>query len=302
MKYSKLAIEILRDEEKSIYYDPIYHGRTLKIFGIDDDPLRVLKYIADGYRKLGYEVIIFDTHGEFPEDGFDTVLKIEDGKPAGLDPIRMAKKGMIDLYSAATLLQTVYELDRVLTDRLYVDILRGKISSVPEAAKAGEKYSEVIMESYTALDEAFYGGEPPELGRSILVNLGEAHSVSIVGTAFLVLAAAVEKRRGVMVGVDDAAVLAYTTAGSAAMPLLTRPARKRLTVLGTRYAIDSVLNIAGPTLLLYTDPDIQSVIYESNGVPPGAMRRHVHKGRGALITRTTETVSVEEGELLSQPL
>ncbi len=300
MKYSKLAVELLRDEEKSIYYDPIYHGRTLKVFGIDDDPLRVLKYLADRYRALGYGAIIFDTHGEFPGEGFDTVIKIEDGKPSGLDPIKMAKMGMMDLYSAATLIQTVYELDRTLTDRLYVDILQGKISSVPEATKAGEKYSEVILESYTALDEAFYKGKPPELGKSVLVNLGDAHSISIVGTAFLVLAAAVEKKRGVMVGIDDAAVLAYTTAGSAAMPLLTRPARKRVTVLGTRYAIDSILNIAGPTLLLYTDPDIQSVIYESNGVPPGSMRKYVYKGRGALITRTTETVSVEEGELLFQ--
>ncbi len=297
MKYSKLAVEILRNEEQSIYYDPVYHGRTLKVFGIDDDPISVLEYMAGKYRELGYGIVIFDTHGSFPEEGFDTVVKVEDGKPTGLDPIKMAKKGLMDIYSAATVVQTVYELDRVLTDRLYADIMLGKISSVPEAAKAGEKYSEVIMEGYTALDEAFYTGEPPELGRSILVNLGDAHSVSVVGTAFLVLAAAVEKRRGVMVGIDDAAVLAYTTAGSAAMPLLTRPVKKRLTVLGTRYAIDSILNIAGPTLLLYTDPDIQSVVYESNGVPPGAMRRHVHKGRGALITRTTETVNVEEGEL-----
>ncbi|WP_461864025.1 hypothetical protein [Thermococcus sp.] len=297
MKYSKLAVEILRNEEQSIYYDPVYHGRTLKVFGIDDDPISVLEYMAGKYRELGYGIVIFDTHGSFTEEGFDTVVKVEDGKPTGLDPIKMAKKGLMDIYSAATVVQTVYELDRVLTDRLYVDVLSGKISSVPEAAKAGEKYSEVIMEGYTGLDEAFYTGEPPELGRSILVNLGDAHSVSVVGTAFLVLAAAVEKRRGVMVGIDDAAVLAYTTAGSAAMPLLTRPVKKRLTVLGTRYAIDSVLNIAGPTLLLYTDPDIQSVVYESNGVPPGAMRRHVHKGRGALITRTTETVNVEEGEL-----
>lgn len=298
MKYSKLAVEILRDEEKAIYYDPIYHGRTLKVFGIDEEPLKVLKYLADKYRELGYGAIVFDTHGEFPEEGFDTIVKIEDGKPAGLDPIRMAKMGMMDLYSAATLVQTIYGLDRVLTDRLYADIMLGKISSVPEAAKAGEKYSEVILESYTPLDEAFYGGEPPELGKSILVNLGDAHSVSVVGMAFLVLAAAVEKRRNVMVGIDDAAVLAYTTAGSAAMPLLTRPSKRRVTVLGTRYAIESVLDIAGPTLLLYTDPDIQSVVYEGNSVPPGAMRRYVHKGRGALITRTTETVSIEEGELL----
>ncbi|WP_461865463.1 hypothetical protein [Thermococcus sp.] len=297
MKYSKLAVEILRDEEKSIYYDPVYHGRTLKVFGIDDDPLEVLKYLTNKYRELGYGAIIFDTHGKFPEEGFETVIKIEDGKPTGLDPIKIAKKGMMDLYSAVTVVQTVYELDRILTDRLYTDILQGKISSVPEAVKANEKYSEVILEGYTALDEAFYKGKPPKLGKSILVNLGDAHSVSVVGMAFLILSAIVEKRRGVMIGVDDVAVLAYTTAGSAAMPLLTRPARKRVTVLGTRYAIDSVLNIAGPTLLLYTDPDIQGVIYESNGVPPGAMRKYVHKGRGVLITRSTETINVEEGEL-----
>ncbi|WP_054839509.1 hypothetical protein [Thermococcus sp. JCM 11816] len=76
--------------------------------------------------------------------------------------------------------------------------------------------SEVIAESYSAIDQLLYSGDvPPELGKNVLVNLGNAHSITLVGTAFLVLAAALEKRRKTMVGLNDAAVLSYTSAGGA---------------------------------------------------------------------------------------
>lgn len=107
----------------------------------------------------------------------------------------------------------------------------------------------------------------------------------------------VRHRRNTMVGVNDAAVLAYTTAGGAAIPLITKPLRARVTVLATQYAVESIMNLAGPSLLLYHDPDTQSVIYETNGVPPGPMRKHVHKGQAAFIYRTPETINVEWGEM-----
>ncbi|MBO8174703.1 MAG: hypothetical protein H0Z18_05550 [Thermococcus sp.] len=298
MKYSKLTVELLKGAEQVIYYDPVYHGRTLKIFGIDNDPTKMVKYLADKYIEKEYGQIIFDTTGEYPKDGFETIIKINDGKPTGLDPIRMAKEGIIsDPYAAVTIVQTIYELDRSLTEKLYADVLSGKIKSVPQAASSKEKYGEVIRESYTALDEVFFQGDIPEFGNSILVDLSDAHSITIVGMAFLIVAAGVRKRRHVFIGLDDAAVLGYTPAGSAAIPLLTQPMRGRVTVLATRYAIESILNISGPTLVMYTDPDIQSLIYESNGVPPGAMRKRVLKGKGAFIWRTPETINVEEGDL-----
>nr|WP_048149840.1 hypothetical protein [Palaeococcus ferrophilus] len=298
MKYSKLVVEILSKESGPVYYDPVYHGRTLKIIGIDDDPTKVMADIVSKYREKGYDAIVFDTTGNFPEEGFDNVVKVEDGKEMGLDPIKLALAGIIgDPYSAATIVQTLYSLDRALTDRLYADILAKRVSSVPEAAKKGEKYSEVIMESYTELDERLYSGEAPKLEGSVLVDFGNAHSITVAQAAFLTLAAAFTKRRNVVIGIDDAAVLTYSEAGSAALPLLTRPMRRRATILATRYAMDALLQTAGPTLLLYTDPDTQAVVYEANGVPPGAMRKHVHKGQGAFIYRTPETINVEWGEL-----
>ncbi len=129
------------------------------------------------------------------------------------------------------------------------------------------------------------------------MELGETYSVTLAGMAFLIVSAVIRHRRKTMVGVNDAAVLAYTTAGGAALPpLITRPIRARVTVLATQYAVDSITNLAGPSLVLYHDPDTQSVIYEANGVPPGPpMRKHVHKGEGAFIYRTPETIDVEWG-------
>ncbi len=294
---SKLAIKVLETEESEIFYDPIYQGRTLKIIGIDKDPTEMLEWITESYRKLGYSTIVFDTGGNVRGE-FDSVVKIEDGKPAGLDPIVLWRKGIIkNPYSAATILQTIYELDMALTNRLYADILSGKVKSVDDAVKSKEKYSEIIAESYTSLDDALYSGDPPELKGNILIDLGKTYSVNIAGMAFLILAAALEDRREVVVGIDDAAVLGYTTAGGAGMPLLTSPSRRRISVLATRYVVDQINNTPGPTLLLYTDPDIQTLVYDANGVPPGDMRKHVHKKQGVLIWRTPETIDVEWGEL-----
>jgi hypothetical protein len=298
MKYSKLAVKILEYEEKEIYYDPAYHGRTLKIFGIDDDPTKIIDYIGDKFLEKGYGLIFFDTRGKHPKEKFDTVIKIEDNKETGLDPIKMVAKGLIkDFYTAATIIQTIYGLDRSLTDKLYSDILAGKIKSTSEVATSKAHYGEVIRESYTFLDEVFFKGEPPELGKSILVDFGNAYSITLVGMAFLILAAAVRDRRNTLIGIDDAAVLFYTTPGSAAIPLLTQPMRGRVTLLGTRYVVENLLNTPGPTLVLYNDPDMQSMIYEANGVPQGDMRKHVLKGEGAFIWRTTQTLEVEFGRL-----
>ncbi|ACS33814.1 hypothetical protein [Thermococcus gammatolerans] len=297
MRYSRIAVKLFEREGEDVFYDPAYHGRTLKVFGMEAFPDKALGYLAGEYHKKGYSRIIFDTKGSFDGVGFDTVLKIRDTQPSGLDPVKMAEKGYFDFYTAATIVQTIYGLDRALTETLYSDILAGKVESVPEALKAGQKYSEVIAESYTAIDQLLYSGEVPELGQNILVDFGDAHSITLVGNAFLILAAAVEKRKKVMVGLNDAAVLTYTTAGGAGLPLLTKPALKRATVIASEYAPDSLLNISGPVLLLYHDPDVQSMIYEANGVPPGPMRRHVLKGQGAFIYRTPETINVELGEL-----
>ncbi|NJE75471.1 hypothetical protein [Thermococcus sp. ES12] len=297
MKYSRIAVRLFEREGEDVFYDPVYHGRTLKVFGMDEWPGKALKYFADRYREIDYGVVIFDTEGDFPEEGFDTIIGVKDGQGTGLDPLALASKGVLDGYTAATIVQTVYGLDRSLTDRLYADFLAGKVKSVPDALKSGGKYAEVIGESYTALDEAFYSGEPPRFGKNILVDLGKTYSITLAGIAFLVVSAVVRHRRNTMIGVNDAAVLAYTTAGSAAIPLITRPMRARVTVLATQYAIDSIMNLAGPSLVLYHDPDTQSVIYETNGVPPGPMRKHVHKGEGAFIYRTPETINVEWGEM-----
>ncbi len=297
MKYSRIAIRLLEREGEDVFYDPVCHGRTLKVLGMDSYPLELLEYLVGEYRKLSYSAVVFDTTGEFPKEGFDTVISIEDGKGTGLDPIHMGTGGYFDPYIAATIVQTIYGLDRTLTDRLYSDILSGKIKSVPEAAKAGEKYSEVILESYTPLDEAFYSGKIPKLGKNVLVDMGKVHSSTLVGMAFLILAAALEKRRETVVGIFDGAVLGYTTAGNAALPLLTRPLRRRVTVVATQYAVDSILNLPGSTLLLYHDPDIQGLIYESNGVPPGPSRKFVVKEGGAFIKHTPETVEVLHGNL-----
>jgi len=293
MRPSRIAVKVLEEE---VFYDPVYHGRTLKVFGMDDYPVRFLSYIAGQYRKLGYSAVVFDTTGKI-DGNFDTVLEIRDGDNYGLDPIKLSKAGYFDPYTAVTIAQTLYGLDRSLTERLYVDVLLGKVSSVPEAVKRNEKYSEVILESYTALDEALYSGEPPRLEGSVLVDMGDAHSITLVGTVFLTLSAVFEKRRNTFVGLVDGAVLGYTTAGSAALPLLTRPLKNRVTVVASQYVLDGLLNLAGPTLLLYHDPDIQSLVYESSGVPPGPTRKFVAKNMGALIIRSPESVDVHHGEL-----
>jgi len=298
MKYSRLAVDILKTEEQTIYYDPVYHGRTLKVFGIDDDPSNFLAYVGGKFLEKDYGLIFFDTRGKFSREIFDTVIKIEDGKPVGLDPIKMVKGGiMSDFFAAATIIQTVYGLDSALTNKLYADILEGKVNSVQEAAASKETYGEVIRESYTSLDEILFKGEPPTLGRNVLIDFGNAHNAYLAGIAFLIISAAVKDRRRVLIGIDDATVLFYTTPGSAAIPLLTQPSKRRVTVLGTRYTADSVLKIPGPALLLYTDPDIQTYIYDSNNVPPGELRKHVLKGEGAFIWRTTQIINVEGGEL-----
>ena len=297
MKYSRIAVRLFEREGEDVFYDPVYHGRTLKVFGMDEWPGKVLKYFVEKYREIGYGTVVFDTTGTFPAEGFDTVIKVEDGKGTGLDPIALASAGLLDGYTAATIVQTVYGLDRTLTERLYADFLAGKVKSVPEAAKSKTKYAEVIAESYTPLDEAFYSGKAPEFGKNVLVNLGETYSITLAGMVFLIVSAVVRKRRNTMIGVNDAAVLAYTTAGGAAVPLITKPLRRRVTVLATQYAVESIMNLAGPTLLLYHDPDTQSVLYETNGVPPGPMRKHVHKGQAAFIYRTPETIDVKWGEM-----
>jgi len=296
MRLSPIAVKVMEHEEGDVFYDPVVHGRTLKVFGMDDYPVRFLEHVAAEYAKIGYSRLIFDTTGEFKGD-FDTVIEIRDGEETGIDPIKFAFDRLIDPYSAATIVQALYGLDKALTDRLYADILLGKVKSVPDAAKAGEKYSEVILESYTPLDEVLYTGEPPKLEGSILVNLGETHSITLVGIAFLTLAAALEKRRETLVGLVDGAVISYTPAGSAAMPLLTRPLRRRVTVVASEYVIDSLLNLPGPTLLLYHEPDVQSLVYEACGVPPGPTRKFVGKGAGALIIRSPETIDVLHGRL-----
>jgi len=293
MKYSRIAVRILKNEEE-IFYDPVYHGRTLKVFGMDEWPVKFMEYIAGKYGEIGYERVIFDTTGKLKVGG---VITIEDGKEAGLDPIRMALKGYFDSYTAATAIETIYGLDRFLTEKLYADILKGRVKSVEDALGRKEKYSEVIAETYTGLDEALYSGDPPELGGSFTLNLGKVYSITTASNAFLIVAAAVEKRRETMVGVNDAGVLSYTDTAAAALPLLTKPMMKRVTVLTTQYALDSVMKLGGPSLILYHDPDVQGVIYEANGVPPGPMRKHVHKGEGAFVYRTPETVDVRAGLL-----
>ncbi|WP_342764707.1 hypothetical protein [Thermococcus sp. Bubb.Bath] len=139
---------------------------------MDDFPDNAVGYFARAYRDKDYSVTVFDTKGTFPREGFDTVLKVEDTKPSGLDPIKFAIEGYFDPYTATTIVQTVYGLDRALTERLYSDILSGKVESVPGALKASEEYSEVIAESYTAIDQLLYSGDVPELGESVLINLG----------------------------------------------------------------------------------------------------------------------------------
>ncbi|ASJ02622.1 hypothetical protein A3L09_04780 [Thermococcus profundus] len=301
MKYSRIAVRLFEREGQDVFYDPVYHGRTLKVFGMDEWPGKALQYFVGKYWEIGYGTVVFDTTGTFREEGFDTVIKVKDGEGTGLDPLALASKGILDGYTAATIVQTIYGLDRTLTERLYADFLSGKVKSVPEAAKSENKYSEVIQESYTPLDEAFYRGNAPEFGKNILVNLGETYSVSLAGMAFLIMGAVIRTRRNVMVGVNDAAVLAYTEIGSAAVPLITKPLRRRVAILATQYALESVMNLAGPSLLLYHDPDTQSVVYETNGVPPGPMRKYVHKGQAAFIYRTPETIDVEWGRWLSNP-
>jgi hypothetical protein len=295
VKYSKIAVRLFEREGEDIFYDPVYHGRTLKVFGMDELPQNALKYFVDSYRESGYRSVVFDTEGDFPEEGFDTVIRVEDGKSTGLDPIKMSLKGLMDGYTASTVVQTLYGLDRTLTERLYADILAGKVKSVKDALGIKAKYSEVIEETYTPLDESFYFGEPPELKGNVLVDLGKTYSITLAGMTFLIIAAAVRKWREVMIGVNDAAVLAYTDGGGAAIPLITRPIKRRVTVLTTQYATDSIMNIGGPSLILYHDPDTQSVIYETNGVPPGPMRHHIHKGQMAFIYRTPETIDVQVG-------
>ncbi|MFA4647592.1 hypothetical protein P8X24_10180 [Pyrococcus kukulkanii] len=297
MKVSKLAVKIL-ENESVVYYDPIYHGRTLKVIGIDDDPVEVMEYLLAQYKEKGYSIVVFDTSGHFPTGLFESVLRIEEGNPAGLDPLKMARMGMIkDPYSAVTIVQTIYELDSASTDKLYADFVTGKVSSIADAVKAKKNYSEVILEGYTDLDEMLFSGDPVKIPESGLIDLSGLNSVTLTGMAFLILAAAMEGRRRVVYGLYDVAVLTFTGAGNAGLPLLTRPARRRVAILGTRYPLDQVLSIPGPTLLLYNDPDVQSAIYESQGVPTG-LRTFIDKGEGAYIWRSPETINVEFGKVL----
>ncbi|AEC52075.1 hypothetical protein PNA2_1159 [Pyrococcus sp. NA2] len=300
MRASKLAVKILKKEGEDVYYDPIIHGRTLKIVGIDDDPVEVMNYILTQYKEKGYTLIAFDTSGRFPTSLFDNVLRIEENTPAGLDPLKMAKVGLIrDPYSAVTIIQTIYELDRASTEKLYADFVRGKVSSMNDVVKSKESYAEVINESYTELDGMLFEGEPTKIPENCLVDLSGLNSITLTGIAFLIISAVLEDRRNVVYGLYDVAVLTFTDAGNAGLPLLTRPARRRVAILGTRYPLDQVLSIPGPLLLLYNDPDVQSAIYESQGVPQG-LRRFVNKGEGAYIRRSPETIEVEFGELLRE--
>ncbi|AMM53354.1 hypothetical protein [Pyrococcus kukulkanii] len=297
MKVSKLAVKIL-ENESVVYYDPIYHGRTLKVIGIDDDPVEVMEYLLAQYKEKGYSIVVFDTSGHFPTGLFESVLRIEEGNPAGLDPLKMARMGIIkDPYSAVTIVQTIYELDSASTDKLYADFVTGKVNSIADAVKAKKNYSEIILEGYTDLDEMLFSGDPVRIPESGLIDLSGLNSVTLTGMAFLILAAAMEERRRVVYGLYDIAVLTFTGAGNAGLPLLTRPARRRVAILGTKYPLDQVLSIPGPTLLLYNDPDVQSAIYESQGVPAG-LRAFIDKGEGAYIWRSPETINVEFGKVL----
>jgi len=40
MKYSSIAVRLFEREGEDVFYDPAYHGRTLKIFGMDKCPER----------------------------------------------------------------------------------------------------------------------------------------------------------------------------------------------------------------------------------------------------------------------
>ncbi|AFK22178.1 hypothetical protein Py04_0576 [Pyrococcus sp. ST04] len=256
-----------------------------------------MQILLSQYREKGYDIVVFDTSGRFPTGFFESVLRIEEGTPAGLDPLKMARAGIIkDPYSAVTIVQTIYELDSASTDKLYSDFVTGKVGSIQDAIRAKKTYSEIIMESYTELDDMLFSGDPLKVPESGLIDLSGLNSVTLTGIAFLILAAVFEDKRRVVYGLHDVAVLTFTNAGNAALPLLTRPARRRVAILGTRYPLDQVLSIPGPTLMLYNDPDIQSAIYESQGVPAG-LRTFIYKGEGAYIWRSPETINIEFGKL-----
>ncbi|WP_054839510.1 hypothetical protein [Thermococcus sp. JCM 11816] len=57
-------------------------------------------------------------------------------------------------------------------------------------------------------------------------------------------------------------------------------------MVASEYALDSLLNLAGPVLLLYHDPpDVQSFVYETSGVLPGAEQEaRPQGGRGPSST------------------
>ena len=68
MRPSPIAVKVMGHEGGDVFYDPIVHGRTLKVFGMDDYPREFLQYIAAEYAKIGYNRIVFDTTGEFEGD------------------------------------------------------------------------------------------------------------------------------------------------------------------------------------------------------------------------------------------
>lgn len=48
MRHSKIAFKVLEAGEP-VFYDPVYHGRTLKVFGMDDYPVRFISYAVGEY-------------------------------------------------------------------------------------------------------------------------------------------------------------------------------------------------------------------------------------------------------------
>lgn len=156
---------------------------------------------------------------------------------------------------------------------------------------------EVIVESYSVIDQFFYFGDVFEFGKNVLVNFGNVYSIIFVGIVFFVFVVVFEKRRKIMVGFNDVVVLSYIFVGGVGFLLFIKLMLRRVIVVVSEYVFDLFFNLVGFVLFFYYDFDVQSFVYEISGVLLGLSRKYVYKGEGVFIYCIFEMVNVEWGRM-----
>jgi len=129
-------------------------------------------YARRFYRRYGYPLYIVDVEGEYapvasriaPGLG---VVRVEPGRPAGLDPIRLARQGLMDPLQASEVLADFYRVPFELRGTLAS--LASRASSIWGLLEEAPRELRRYLEPAETVDRWVYEGDPPRVPREGVV-------------------------------------------------------------------------------------------------------------------------------------